>query len=269
MKNLKQIIHKNNIELNILKKTKGYKCSISGNNYEKDIFNIVKNYYIKNKQFNTQSQTDLAGSSHKNDIECNFIIDRDIGIEIKKYNTPDWMQCIIHYHNIDKKWRVSKNSKHSIECIEIFNSLLNNIELYDGDIPPFIISQLTHVEWKEIKKKTNKWNDRYIDIPFDTIAKLYRSKKCKYIQISNGYGLYHLGDDICNFDIPLFNIEQQLRVRTKIHTRKNKNGFCNLSVTIACQPKNIKKFTHSKYSLDDINKLPPRLIYKLTDNNYF
>jgi len=67
-------------------------------------------------------------------------------------------------------------------------------------------------------------NDQYIDIPSDIISRLYKAKLCNYIQISNGYGLYHLGDNVCNFDVPLFNIEQQIRIRTKIHTRKNKKG---------------------------------------------
>jgi hypothetical protein len=74
-----------------------------------------------------------------------------------------------------------------------------------------------------------------------------------------------LGNNPCDFDIPLFNIEQQIRIRTKIHTKKNKNGYCKLSVTIACQPKNIKNLIPSKYSLDDINKLPPPLIYNINN----
>jgi len=58
---------------------------------------------------------------------------------------------------------------------------------------------------------------------------------------------------ICNFDVPEFNCEQQLRVRTKIHTKKNNKGYCKLSVIVACQPKNIKLLKNSKYSLDAIN----------------
>ena len=60
----------------------------------------------------------------------------------------------------------------------------------------------------------------------------------------------------------MFNIEQQLRIRTKIHARKNKKGFCNLYVTVACQPKDITELNPSKYTLDDKNKLPLSLIYE-------
>jgi hypothetical protein len=90
--------------------------------------------------------------------------------------------------------------------------------------------------------------------------KLYSKKDCSYIQISEK-GLYHLGNDICDFKVPSFTCEQRLRVRTKIHEKKNKKGFCKLSVTIACQPKKIKNLINSEYSLDNHMKLPLILSY--------
>lgn len=252
--------NKNNKNKDNIVKIKGSQCSVSGNNYEKKIYDIVKNCKINEKKFNTQKKEELGGSSSKNDINCNFINEQDIGIEIKKYNTPDWMQCCIKYDIATKTWKPSKG-KNSSECSIIFSKLINNLNLYDGDIPPFMKKSITHEEWINIKKETTKWNDKYINIPSNTISKLYQAKGCKYIQISDNYGLYHLGDDICDFDVPFFEIEQHLRIRTKIHSKKNKKGYCNLSVTIACQPKNIKNFTKSKYSLDTINKLPQKLIY--------
>jgi hypothetical protein len=123
-----------------------------------------------------------------------------------------------------------------------------------------MLRNITHEEWIKIKKETNDYNDIYIDCPNDTIKNLYKEKNCFYIQISE-YGLYHLGNDICNFNVPEFICDQHLRIRTKIHSKKNNNGFCNLSVTVACKPKNIKKLQKSKYSLDNIQNLPKNLIY--------
>lgn len=40
-----------------------------------------------------------GGCSCKNDIECNMNSIRDISIEIKKSNAPDWMQCSLKYDN--------------------------------------------------------------------------------------------------------------------------------------------------------------------------
>ena len=259
---LKEIPETKNEELTQLKKIKGSKCSVEGNEYEKTIYNVVKHCDINNKLFNTQKEDELAGSSSKNDIECNFNTKKDTSIEVKKYNTPDWMQCSIKYNKKNKTWEASKRGKNPVKCRELFNNLITGLKLYEGEIPPFMEKSITHEEWIKIKAETNKWDDKYIDISSDYIAKLYQAKGCDYIQISNGYGLYHLGNDKCNFDVPQLNIEQQLRIRTKIHSRKNKKGFCNLSVTIACQPKDISKLNRSKYSLDDENKLPVSLIYK-------
>lgn len=258
----KKKISESNSVFSNLKLQKGSQCSVSGNNYEKKIYSICKNCYINNKPFNTQIEKELAGSSSKNDIECNFIKEKDIGIEIKKSRTPDWMQCSIKYDKITKKWAASNKGKIPIKCREIFNKLINNINLYGGKIPPFMEKSITHEEWINIKKETNVWDDLYINIPSDTISKLYQEKGCNYIQISDGYGLYHLGKDICDFGVSLFNIEQQIRIRNKIHKRKNKKGYCDISVSVACQPKNIKKLMPSKYSLDNKDKLPPTLIYK-------
>jgi hypothetical protein len=252
-----------NKKINFLKITntseiKGLMCSINGNNYEKKIYNIVKRCSINNKKFNTQEN--LGGSSNKIDILCNYNSIEDIGIEIKKYNSPDWMQSTLRYDCKIKKWIIPEGKNNNI-CREIFNNLIKNINIYDGDIPPFIKKSITHEEWIKIKKETNKWNDIYLDIPEDTITKLYQSKGCKYIQISDNYGLYHLGNDICNFNVPIFKVNQKLRIRTKIHTKKDNNGFCKLSVTISCYPIKIKEINKSKYTLDDKDKLPKNIIY--------
>jgi len=250
---------------------RGQLCSISGGNYEKQIHHILKKCLINGSSFHTQSEDELGGSSSKNDIECNFNSLHDIGIEVKKYKTPDWMQCSIHYNEPDKQWSASIMGKNTDGTRHIFNNILSGIYLFDGQIPIFYEKKITHEEWVEIKKESRTWNDYYMSIPNDTIRRLYHEKGCQYIQISDGYGLYHLGEDICNFNVPIFEVEQQMRVRTKIHTRKDKDGYCSLSVTIACQPKNINSLPISPYSLDDVTRLPPNLSYvpSMTDNNNF
>jgi len=239
---------------------KGHVCSVNGRKYEQQNYNIIKNCSLNGQIFNTQNIEDLGGSTSINDIQCNFIKEQDIGIEIKKYNTPDWMQCSIKYNENLKIWETSKKCKIPKKCRDLFTKFLNGKKLFKGNIPPFMKKKLTHNEWVIIKQNTDLWNDSYFDIPNDTIKKLYSLKNCQYIQISN-YGLYNLGNDICKFNVPEFNIEQKIRIRTKIHKRKNKQGFCNLSVIISPQPKNIKLLIKSPYSLDNKNKLPKNLIY--------
>lgn len=242
----------------------GSLCSISGKKYELEVYNIVKKTKLNGIEFNTQIESELGGCSSKNDIECNMkeAMARDISIEIKKSKTPDWMQCCLKYDEINKKWIGSKRNKIPDDSKTVFEDLISTLTLFNGKIPPFMLKDITHEEWVKIKRETTDFNDVYFDCPSDTIMKLYGKKGCSYIQISDK-GLYHLGNDICDFKVPAFVCEQQLRVRTKIHKRKNKNGFCDLSVTVACQPKNMNglSLANSEYSLDNRMKLPTNLVY--------
>lgn len=261
IENLMNLVNKLEIknEKNIVKYKKGSLCSINGNKYELEVFNIVSKCKLNNKPFNLQNKNELGGSHFKNDIEC-IMDDIKIPIEIKKENTPDWMQCKLTYDFINNKWIGSKNNKIPIESKKIFESLLYNVNIFNNNIPPFMQKKLTHSEWLNIKKETNDFNDMYIDCKDNIINKLYKEKGCYYIQISNK-GLYHLGYDICNFNVPEFNCPQAIRIRTKIHSSSNKNGFCIISVTASCKPKNINYLLKSNYTLDDINYLPKNLKY--------
>lgn len=245
---------------------KGANCSKEGKKYEIEVFDIVRmckvyEYGIgNNTAFNTQSASELGGCNSRNDIECDFGEKGNVPIEIKKMNTPDWMQCSLKYDTITKCWIGSEKNKIPNASKHIFENLLRTTSIFNGKIPPFISRKITHDEWLEIKNGTDDYNDFYISCPDDTIKRLYREKGCRYIQISEK-GLFHLGDDICGFGVPEFICNQKLRVRTKIHSRSDVSGLCRLSVTVACQPINIKKMTPSKYSLDSIDRLPFQLIY--------
>jgi len=260
-------IHTNTMSSNETNETnetnkKGSRCSISGKKYELAVYNIVKKTKLNGIEFNTQKESELGGCSSKNDIECNMkeAQARDISVEIKKRKTPDWMQCSLKYDDTDKKWIGSKRNKIPEASKKVFEEFIASITLFNGKIPPFMLKNITHEEWVKIKRETTDFNDVYIDCPSDTIMKLYGKKGCSYIQISDK-GLYHLGNDICNFKVPAFVCDQQLRVRTKIHKTKNKKGFCDLSVTVACQPKNLNSLASSEFSLDNQMKLPTNLVY--------
>jgi len=78
-------------------KKKGSQCSIQGIKYEKQIYDIVSNCVNKNnnKKFNKQHVTELGGCNNKNDIICTWY-NCEIPIEIKKMNSPDYMQVTLH-----------------------------------------------------------------------------------------------------------------------------------------------------------------------------
>jgi hypothetical protein len=236
-------------------------CSVKGKEYESKIYNIITKCYINNKRFNKQQYNEIGGCKSCNDIICTYN-KQSIPIEIKKMKSPDYMQCSIHYNNENKKWIGSNKCKIPLESKLIFEELLNDCVLFNSNIPPFFLRNITHLEWLKIKKGTKDFNDTYIDCPNDTIKKLYSAKGCYYIQISDK-GLYHLGNDICNFNVPEFICNQHLRVRIKVHSKNNAKGFCSLSVTISCKPINIKNLIKSNYTLDNIKNLPTNLIYNI------
>jgi len=260
---IKDFTCENKYDANKQMDTKGSNCSKEGKKYELVVYNIVSNVKIKEKDiaFNTQKINELGGCTSNNDIVCNFNKEKDIGIEIKKMRTPDWMQCSIKYNTEKNEWLPSDKNRIPENSKKIFAEFIRTFKdkIFNGKIPPFFERQITHEEWKKIKSETCDFNDQYIDCPDNTIANLYFAKGCQYIQISDK-GLYHLKTDECQFDVPLFSCSQKLRIRTKIHTRKNSSGYCSLSVTLSCMPKDIKKYEPSKYSLDNFNKIPLNLI---------
>lgn len=224
------------------------------------MYDILSKTTINGTKFNTQQENQLGGSRANIDIMCNFKKENDIGIEIKKSRSPDWCQCSLIFDGETKHWKANDKGKIPKHAQNIFSEILKKKELFNGLVPPFMNKHISHSEWLEIKKRTDDWNDVYIDIQNDIINKLYRSKGCHYIQISD-FGLYHLGNDICNFGVPEFNIQQEMRIRIKVHQKTTKKGFCILSVMAACKPKKIKELKQSKYSLDNKDKLPINLKY--------
>ena len=233
---------------NLIKK--GRLCSVNGNNYELLVFNITSNCFIENKKLNEQNINELGKSSKRIDLICNYN-NNLFGIEIKSWNSPDWMQFSIKYCSNEKIWKTTTSNS-------IIDKLLKNCKIYDKN-PSFLFKKISYSEWLKEKKD---FKDIYIDIPDDTIRRLYFEKKCYYIQINNNYGLYHLGSDICNFNVPKFEVKQRLRVRIKVHKTNDKNNYCTLSITASCQPVNIKTLKKSNYSLDNISKLPLNCKYE-------
>jgi len=186
---------------------------------------------------------------------------KQFDIEIQNWDTPKWIHCILKYDANSRTWVASVSGKNRSECGDIFTGLVNRTKLFGGEIPPFKKRSITHDEWKKIKSETTQWDDVSVDIPNDTIRRLYTANGCSYIQINNGYGLYHLGNDVCGLGVPEFTPPQQLSVRTKIRAKKNTTGFCDMYITCTCQPKDITTLQPSSYSLDDKNKLPPNVRY--------
>lgn len=230
-----------------IKSCNGRKAARSGEEYELKVFNVCKMLMFNNNKFCTINK--VGGFSDGHDLICMNNATK-IPIEVKKSKTPDWMQMSLMY--INNCWQSKGSNKIPDIAVSIFNDILKGKTIFNNNIPKFVNEKITHKEWTKIKYPDFK--DQYIPCKPDTIAKLYKSKGCYYIQVS-GYGLYHTGEDPCNFNVPYFECNQQIRIRTKIHA-KNKNGYLRASIMAACQPINISKLPKSNYTLDSLDKLP-------------
>jgi len=237
----------------------GAGCSVSGKNYEIKIAKTCKTVqspYIE-IPFNTQELNTLGGCGADIDIKLNWRAEGDIGVEAKR-PTPDWMQMKLD-KNKEGVWVGVAGGKIPVASKMIFETIIGAANLFHGKTPTFLEHPVTHIEWTAIKKETPEFKDHYISCGDNTISQLYKAKGCQYIQV-DGKGLYHTGEDTCDFGVPYFTCPQRIRIRLKVHTRSNKKGNMCLSVMAAAQPVKLKDLVASKYSLDTAAKLPPTLL---------
>jgi hypothetical protein len=240
---------------------KGSQCSVKGKAYEIEIAKTCQKFRSPHMEipFNTQKDEELGGCCADTDILLNWKKEKDVGVEAKR-PTPDWMQMKLA-KDLSGNWVGGESIKIPKESRTIFHNIIQSSNLFQGKTPTFLERKITYTEWKEIKKANPEFKDHYIPCPETTIANLYRAKNCPYIQVL-GKGLYHTGIDVCEFGVPLFQCEQRIRIRCKVHSEKDSRGFASLSVTAAAQPKNskIKDLLDSPYSLDSAAKMPPQVL---------
>ena len=142
----------------------------------------------------------------------------------------------------------------------LFQECIEHTELFDGKIPPFLQkTNTTFQEWDAVKEQ---FADEYYTAAPDSISRYYKEKGNAYVQI-RGLGLYHTGEDVCNFGVPFLETWTQLRIRCKRHGKK-----CPL--TLKDVPSSVMASFWMKlapppspYSLDDPLKLPEVLQLRL------
>lgn len=250
-------------------KSRGEINAEAGIVYELKVYNIVSQCYIRDTDllFNTQDIEDIEDLSKEYDLVCNWEYDKfcnqiEIPIELKKYRTPDWGQCNLQFNTHEKRWEVSETSIISDKLRSKLNNMLKKEVIFRNEEPIFFKQKLKTTEWYDIKSANPEdWSDHVIDLQFDFINEYYTYKGNNYIQISNGYGLYYLGNyDICNFGVPHFDTPQKLRIR--VRKMRIRSGYIKLVVTASASPVNYcSELPKSPYSFDNKDKLPNSLQY--------
>ena len=222
---LHKLFNENYVCEEVVKERKGSICSVNGQQYE--------NLCYENIKHSSKIVKQGGGSSHNPDIYT-----QNGHIECKPGNSPDWGQSTL-------KWKEGL----WVPTNELFQKYMDRVIFKP---PPFLTNKdMTHAEWLENKRD---YKDVYLSVGDHEIQNFYRNKGCAYIQIK-GFGLYHLGEDTLELGVPEFKVDQEIRIRAKIHS-KTKSQF---SVTAAFQPLDIRTLKPSEYSLDDRTRLPPNL----------
>jgi len=124
---------------------------------------------------------------------------------------------------------------------------------FNGFIPSFLLGDTKNStlekERIEQKKLGNPLDTTLVIQDTNAVADYYASKGVHYFHWED-LGLYHTGNDIYNFGVPLLEMKLGIRIRCKPHKT-------NKSYSVQAQIKIIKKPIQSLYDFDDSDKLPP------------
>lgn len=110
-------------------------------------------------------------------------------------------------------------------------------------------NQITELDKKEDQKN---FEDTRFTIPSEALSKFY-FEKADYIQVGNGYGFYHITDDVAKLGTEKFEGRFILRFRAKSHSSVPMHNYSFFAVLKCIKAKK------SKYNLEDLTgqEFPP------------
>ena len=180
-----------------------------GHRYEKKIAEIMKSKKV-------ELLDDPAGSSSGADLEF-WHLGKKVSLELKESVTgPDWGQVGIKYDS--DKWKWSSARKGKKEIIEVYEKLEyeNTVGVLNFLNANFVPNKgrVENIGKKE-REEDVKLLEKFLPVNPDTIKKFYA--KTDYLQVGDGYGLYHFKSDVANLGTESIDAEFVLRLRLKSH----------------------------------------------------
>jgi hypothetical protein len=165
-----------------------------GKTYEIRVRNALRNRGIE-----TLDQT--AGSTNAHDV----VIVHDgqqYGVEVKSKNATEGGQKMFQFRD-------------GCLCMddEYFKSLIGDYVPFKGEVPSFLKGDKSFETW--VNEKHN-FKGEYIPVGNNAVTRYYENKGSKYIYIESK-GMYHTGEDPCQFGVPLFLSNTRIRIRCKQH----------------------------------------------------
>ena len=186
---------------------------------------------------------EVSGAKSGPDIIIKGTPHGDIGFEIKTRGAFEGGSSKMEYDNSQNRL-VFLNSK-------LHQHYLGNTQIYDGKNLPWYEGKRDIESYINVSNIFNK--EIHINLPINTVSEYYKNTRVHYIQVQ-GYGLYHTGNDILNLDVPHFECEQYLRIRTSKHKVKISNNIRIPTDVVGDINYNKKTLIKSNYDLD--GKLP-------------
>jgi hypothetical protein len=189
---------------------------------------------------------EVEGAKSGPDIRIHIPSCDNIGIEVKNKGAFEGGSAKMTYDQIQRRLVFPDD-------YPLHRACLGDIKVYSGMNLPFYEGKITLADYMPVSETFDK--DIRIPIPSTTMSEYYKQGGVDYIQIQ-GYGLYHTGKDVLGLDVPFFECEQFLRIRTSKHKKKTDGGRFPSDVTGDINY-NKKSLTKSPYDLD--LRLPPRM----------
>ena len=220
-----------------------------GHRYEKKIVQILKNKKLM------PSEVDGAGSGPGIDA---FFLHRGkkYSIEVKnRANGAEFGQKRLVPEKKGKEWKWDLAPKVKGMKITDHYTKLGVLDYLNKKkiIPNKYRKPDPELTFKDVKEDQKNFEDVTYEISDETIGMFYENK-ADYIQIGNGYGLYHPKTDRAKLGTEKFHGKFVLRFRAKRHTTKNFHCYSFFTV-IKCKKLDKK----SRYNIEetDDQEFPP------------
>ena len=212
-----------------------------GHDYEKKIVKI-----LKEKQL-LPVGTAGAGSGPGSDIVFSYN-GTECRIEIKSNVIgPDYGQKRLIPKKVDGAWKWDWAQSVKELKITKYYTKQGVLDYLNGKkiIPNKYRKDNSKLTLKDVKGDQKTFEDRSHKIPNEAFIIFYEDK-ADYVQVGNGYGLFHLRHDKAKLGTEQFHGEFILRFRAKRHTTKDFHSY-SFFATLACK----KIHKRSQFNLEN------------------
>lgn len=195
-----------------------------GDAYEDEICNICKHRKITPREFKR------GGAGNGPDVIF-YHRGNIYNLEAKNGLSADYGQRMLTWRNGTWSWSTAD------ELIELYDGLNVRDEIDANFIPnKYTIEHNARTFTLQHKRLDQRAFENNIEIDINKLFTYYAAKNCFYMQVQ-GFGFYHLLEDVANIGTPQFDAELKLRFRAKtIHSYPDWNYNFYAVIKVSSKP---------------------------------